>query len=51
MLTKKEKETIVFCMIFALICCILLGLCWVAAQVIPDVVFPPSPYNFPPAMD
>lgn len=51
MLTKKEKETIALCIIFTLVCCIIIGLCWVVIQTIPDVVFPSSPYNFPPTMD
>lgn len=51
MLTKKEKETIAFCIIFALVCCIIIGLCWVVIQTIPDVTFPPSQYVFPPSMD
>lgn len=51
MLTKKEKETIAFCIIFALVCCGIIGLCWVVTQSIQDVIFPPSPYNFPPTMD
>lgn len=51
MLTKEEKETIALCLIFVLVCCIIIGLCWVVAQSIQDVAFPPSPYNFPPTMD
>lgn len=51
MLTKKEKETIAFCIIFTIVCCGIIGLCWVVAQSIQDITFPPSQYVFPPVMD
>lgn len=51
MLSKKEQETIFLCFMFTLGCIAILGVCWVFVTYVPDVVFPPSPYNFPPAMD